>query len=151
MERLDNTTYKYYYDKVGNITSVTKNSNAYRTYTYDNKNQLTKEVNNSNNVTTAFTYDSLGNITKKVQSGAVSKTINYRYGNDGKTGWNNLLTGVDLSGNGAYETAETISYDAIGNPTTYLGATLTWFGRQLKSYTKDGMTISYTYDTLWDC
>lgn len=150
-ESLDNIKYSYYYDKVGNITRIrtsdtlddtTINEN-YRTYEYDNKNQLTKEVNASNGVTTNFTYDSLGNITKKVQSGAVSKTINYRYGNDGKTSWNNLLTGVDLDGNGSYSSAETISYDNIGNPTTYLGASLTWFGRQLKSY---GSTVSYTYD-----
>ena len=145
-EKLDNTIYKYYYDNVGNITSITKNSGAYRSYTYDNKNQLTKEVNSTSGITTSFTYDSLGNITKKVESGNSNKTINYSYGNNGKTGWNNLLTGVDLSGNGVYESNETISYDNIGNPTTYLGASLTWFGRQLKSYTKDGMTISYTYD-----
>ena len=68
------------------------------------------------------------------------------YGNDGKTGWSNLLTGVDLSDNGTYETAETISYDAIGNPTSYLGATLSWYGRQLKSYAKTGTSVSYTYD-----
>ena len=145
-EKLDNTTYKYYYDNVGNITKIDKGSSAYRTYTYDLKNQLLSEVNSTNGITTNFTYDAIGNITKKVQSGAVSKTINYRYGNDGKTGWNNLLTGVDLSGNGAYESTETISYDAIGNPTTYLGASLSWYGRQLKNYTKGSTSVSYTYD-----
>ncbi len=145
-EKLDNTTYKYYYDNVGNITKIDKGSSAYRTYTYDLKNQLLSEVNSTNGVTTNFTYDAIGNITKKVQSGAVSKTINYRYGNDGKTGWNNLLTGVDLSGNGAYESTETISYDAIGNPTTYLGASLSWYGRQLKNYTKGSTSVLYTYD-----
>ena len=97
-EKLDNTTYKYYYDKVGNITSVTKNSNTYRTYTYDNKNQLTKEVNSTSGITTSFTYDSLGNITKKVESGNSNKTINYSYGNGGKASWNNLLTGTDNQG-----------------------------------------------------
>lgn len=44
------------------------------------------------------------------------KTVTYRYGKDGKTGWNKLLTGVDLDGNGTYGTGETITYDAIGNP-----------------------------------
>ncbi len=43
-------------------------------------------------------------------------------------------------------TDETISYDKIGNPLTYLGATLTWNGRQLTSYTTDNKTITYTYD-----
>ena len=147
-EKLDNATYKYYYDSVGNITKIDKNSGAYRSYTYDKKNQLLSEVNSTNGITTNFTYDAIGNITKKVESSANgTKTINYRYGNDGKTGWNNLLIGVDFSGNGAYESTETISYDAIGNPTTYLGASLSWYGRQLKNYTKGSASVSYTYDS----
>ena len=40
------------------------------------------------------------------------------------------------------------AYDAQGNPTSYLGHTLTWEkGRQLKSFTKsDGTAIAYTYN-----
>ncbi len=145
-EKIADITYKYSYDKEGNITGITKDSGAYRSYTYDGKNQLTKEINNTTGITTNFTYDAIGNITKKVQSGNVSKTIKYRYGNDGNDGWNKLLTGVDLSGNDAFESAETISYDAIGNPTSYLGASLSWYGRQLKSSTKGSTSNSYTYD-----
>ena len=154
-EKLDKTTYKYYYDSVGNITGIDKNSGAYRSYTYDNKSQLlsetitTKDTNNNTiTTTTNFTYDAIGNISKKVENdGTTTTTINYRYDKNGKTGWNNLLTGVDFSGNGSYETAETISYDNIGNPTTYLGASLSWYGRQLKSYTKGSTSVSYTYDS----
>ena len=42
-----------------------------------------------------------------------------------------------------------IEYDAIGNPITYRdGMSMLWSnGRQLDSYTKDGKTVSYTYDT----
>ena len=88
-------------------------------------------------------------------NGTTTKTINYRYDKNGKTGWNNLLTGVDFSSNGTYETAETISYDNIGNPTKYLGASLDWYGRQLTSYTVEDDTnttanetlkVTYTYD-----
>ena len=56
--------------------------------------------------------------------------VAYTYGD---SVWKDKLTAV---GN------EAISYDAQGNPTTYLGHTLTWEkGRQLKSF--DGNTYSY--------
>lgn len=145
-EKIADITYKYSYDKEGNITGITKNSGAYRSYEYDGKNQLTKEVNNTTGITTNFTYDAIGNITKKVQSGAVNKTIDYHYGDDDKNGWSKLLIGVDFNHSGTCEAGETISYDAIGNPTSYLGATLSWYGRQLKSYEKGSTSISYTYD-----
>jgi RHS repeat-associated protein len=42
---------------------------------------------------------------------------------------------------------QSISYDASGNPTSYLGATLTWtMGRQLASYDKDSLSVDYTYN-----
>ena len=34
----------------------------------------------------------------------------------------------------------------MGNPTSYRGATATWFGRQLRSYTKGSTSVSYKYD-----
>jgi len=36
--------------------------------------------------------------------------------------------------------------DSIGNPTTYLGASLKWNGRQLTNYTTDTTQVNYTYD-----
>ena len=42
---------------------------------------------------------------------------------------------------------ESISYDSIGNPTTYRGATCTYFGRQLQTYEiGDDLSVSYKYD-----
>lgn len=35
----------------------------------------------------------------------------------------------------------------IGNPTTYLGSTLSWNARQLDSYDDGTNDISYTYDS----
>ena len=71
-----------------------------------------------------MTYDNYGNI--KTKNGTV-----YTYGN---AQWKDLLTKV---GN------QTITYDAQGNPTAYLGHTLTWEkGRQLKSFD----TNTYTYN-----
>ena len=170
-EYIDNSAYTYYYDVVGNITQIKKserttadsgvaeltNAKVYRTYAYDNKNQLTREDNTTLNKTTLFAYDGIGNITSKTEynytaagttPSSPTKTIKYIYGNDGKSGWNNLLTGVDLNGNNSVVASEneTITYDKIGNPTKYLGADLTWFGRQLKSFTKNGTTTNYTYN-----
>ena len=68
-------------------------------------------------------YDGYGNILSK--NGKV-----YTYGDDD---WKDKLTAYD---------GQTITYDAQGNPTTYLGHTLTWEkGRQLKSF--DGNTYTY--------
>ena len=166
-EILDKTAYTYYYDKVGNITDIKLSTRSdldtiteHKKYTYDSKNQLlseaiTKKDDNNNKVTTKveFEYDDIGNITKKTLTGTENKTITYDYDNDGKSGWNNLLVGVNLDGNftdkgkPVYDEAtETIKYDSIGNPTNYLGAALTWNGRQLTSYTKDSTSVSYTYD-----
>ncbi len=74
------------------------------------------------------------------------KTIAYTYSNDSKNGWNKLLVGVDLDANGELSAEESITYDAIGNPTAYLGAQLTWNARQLEGYTNAENSISYTYD-----
>ena len=41
---------------------------------------------------------------------------------------------------------ESIVYDAIGNPTTYRGASLAFTGRRLQSYAKNGTLTSYRYD-----
>ena len=154
-EKLDNTTYKYYYDCESNIKEIEKNSKDYLEYKYDLMNQLTREINHSEKEETGFTYDDLGNITSKVEydytTKAVNKTIKYRY--ESSSSWNHILTGVNLNGdtddNGepVYDEAtEIIKYDSIGNPTTYLGASLKWNGRQLTSYTKDSTSVSYTYD-----
>ena len=62
-----------------------------------------------------MTYDKYGNILTKN-----GKTYTY------DTTWKDLLTKYNN---------QTITYDTQGNPTTYLGKTLTWEkGRQLKTY-----------------
>ncbi len=37
-------------------------------------------------------------------------------------------------------------YDVLGNPTTYRNRTLSWQGRRLMSYAKDGRSANFTYD-----
>ena len=66
--------------------------------------------------------------------GEPTKTYNYVYGN----AWKDQLTGFDGS---------TIVYDSSGNPTSYLGATLTWSrGRLLTHYAKGSLNIDIQYD-----
>lgn len=115
----DGRTLSYEYDAEERITKVTDSVDGTTTYTYDALGQLLEEKVNGK-VVNSMEYDNNGNITKK-------NGKEYAYG-DAK--WKDLLTGFD---------GKTISYDAQGNPTSYLGKTLTWEkGRQLKSF--DGNT-----------
>ena len=88
-----------------------------------------------------YNYDGYGNITSKVfypyttgKVGTATKTVKYSYGD---SSWKDKLTSFN---------GQSIAYDAIGNPTTYRGATCTYFGRQLQTYSKGSDSISYKYD-----
>lgn len=119
----DGRTISYEYDKEERITRVIDSVDGTTEYTYDALGQLLTEKKNGITVNTTV-YDNYGNITKK-------NGVAYTYGN---STWKDLLTKV---GN------QTISYDDQGNPTSYLGHTLTWEkGRQLKSFDNN----SYTYN-----
>lgn len=52
--------------------------------------------------------------------------------------WDDLLTEYD---------GEAIIYDNIGNPTSYMGSTMYWEGRNLVEQIKNGTTITYSYDS----
>ncbi|MDE6020431.1 MAG: RHS repeat-associated core domain-containing protein [Ruminococcus sp.] len=113
------------------------------TYAYDALSQLTRENNKYLNQTITYTYDNGGNITQKtiypyttesLSSVTPTQTIVYTYGN---SSWKDLLTSYN---------GQNITYDAIGNPTSYLGYTLAWNGRQLSSLSGNGVTASYKYD-----
>ena len=118
----DGRTLSYEYDAEERITKVTDSTGTTTEYTYDALGQLLTETVNGT-VVNVMTYDNYGNI--KTKNGKV-----YTYGD---ATWKDLLTGFD---------GKTIAYDAQGNPTSYLGHTLTWEkGRQLKSF--DGNTYTY--------
>lgn len=153
-EFINNTAYRYNYDKLGNIVQVEQgtrvegtnsgtNYSANLKYEYDALSQLTRENNKYLNQTITYTYDKGGNITKKtiypytagsLNGVAPTETIVYNYGN---SSWTDLLTSYN---------GQNIAYDAIGNPTSYLGYTLKWNGRQLSSLSGNGTTASYKYD-----
>ena len=135
-------TISYEYDEEERITKVVDSVDGVTEYTYDALGQLLTEkhkaVSEDAFVTVnEMTYDNYGNIVSKN-----GKT--YTYGN---SVWKDLLTTCD---------GETISYDAQGNPTSYLGHTLTWEkGRQLKSfdntqytYNANGIRTSKTVDGI---
>ena len=125
----DGRTLAYEYDAEERITKVTDSVDGVTEYVYDELGQLVTEKHKANadgNAVTvnAMTYDGYGNILSK--NGKA-----YTYGD---TVWKDRLTAYD---------GQAIVYDAQGNPTSYLGHTLTWEkGRQLKSF--DG--IRYTYN-----
>ena len=136
-----NDTYTYTYDANGNILKAKKNNVLRQSYKYDADGQLTRENNLDTNRTIVYTYDDGGNITQKKEyayttgtPGTVVNTINYSYDSI----WCDKLTNYN---------GQSISYDAIGNPTTYRGATTTWFGRQMQSYSKGNTSVSYKYDS----
>ena len=129
-------SHSYTYDANGNILS-----DGTTTYAYDSLNQLVWEYNTAAGKAWNYAYDLGGNILSKTEydyaDGQTSNpvTVSYTYGD---AVWRDLLT--------AYN-GEAITYDGIGNPTSYRGWGMTWQGgRQLASMQKDGTTISFSYN-----
>ena len=129
-------SHSYTYDANGNILS-----DGSTTYSYDSLNQLVWEYNTAAGKAWNYAYDLGGNILSKTEydyaDGQTSNpvTVSYTYGD---AAWRDLLT--------AYN-GETITYDGIGNPTSYRGWGMTWQGgRQLSSMQKDGTTLSFSYN-----
>ena len=133
----------YTYDALGNIASVTDSRNAEVStqYGYDAQGQLlsvTEVEGEEETVVGAYSYDGAGNILTATGSDGVTHT--YEYGN---ANWPDLLTKYD---------GQSITYDTIGNPTSYYNGTrwaFTWSnGRQLTqaSDADDTVSVSYTYD-----
>ena len=147
--------YNYDYDANGNITGIWRGNTSFGdasekySYVYDSANQLVREnlyygSGNSSNATITYEYDIWGNLlNKKIYAytvgtlGTARETVPYAYTN---SAWKDQLTSYD---------GESITYDASGNPTNYLGATLVWEGQRLKSYTpkaaSSGRANSYVY------
>jgi len=123
--------YSYTYDDMGNILTSKDSMNNTTTYTYDKQGQLLTEKGSVSgfgepfSYSNTYTYDTVGNI---LTSSDGTKTHTYTYGD---SEWKDLLTAYD---------GESITYDAIGNPTSYYNGdrwTMGWTnGRQLTSLSK---------------
>ena len=142
-----------YYNVVNNVSTLEKSENiAYNadgniitygenTYVYDNLGRLIRENNKNLDKTFLFVYNVGGNIVSKTEYayttgtvGTATKTYTYTYGNT----WKDQLTAFD---------GTTITCDAAGNPTSYLGKTLTWSrGRLLTKYVSGSKTVDIQYD-----
>ena len=125
-------SYTYSYDDVGNITAISGSTSA--SYTYDVLGQMLTETYGGK--TYSYDYDEAGNI-RSVSDGTTTHSYSY-----GDAQWKDLLTAYD---------GQSISYDAIGNPTAwYDGTAFTWaLGRRLTSAVNSGTGLdnSYTYDS----
>ena len=132
--------YSYTYDDAGNILTVTDIINNVSSYTYDSQGQLLTESGTVSGMSEApfsysntYTYDTVGNI---LTSSDGETTHTYTYGN---TDWRDLLTAYD---------GETITYDTIGNPTSYYNGnrwTMGWEnGRQLTTLSKQAPVVITT-------
>ena len=129
-------SHSYTYDANGNILS-----DGSTTYAYDSLNQLVWEYNTAAGKAWNYAYDLGGNILSKTEydyaDGQTSNpvTVSYTYGD---AVWRDLLT--------AYN-GEAITYDGVGNPTSYRGWGMSWQGgRQLASMQKDGTALSFSYN-----
>ena len=90
-----------------------------------------------------YKYDACGNILKKEiysktsaaeVTGIPEKIINYIYADE----WRDRMTGYD---------GQTVTYDAAGNPVTFLGKQMTWFRDQRLQSIQDSTTdVTYSYD-----
>ena len=124
--------YGYTYDSMGNIATYSAPGKGTVTYTYDNQGQL---LSAAGDTTYTYTYDGAGNILTASDGTA---THSYTYGD---TNWKDLLTAFD---------GNSISYDAIGNPTSYYNGTrwnFTWVnGRSLATASDGTNSLSFAYD-----
>jgi len=133
-------TYSYSYDKNGNIEKITDGTSSID-YVYNEANELIRENNGVLNKTIVYSYDAGGNILSKKEHpyttgtlGTPISAINYGY----DATWKDKLTSYN---------GKSITYDQLGNPLTYDGYTYTWeMGRQLKSISGNGKTLSFKYN-----
>ncbi len=148
-------SYNYSYDSKGNIVAETLTresvgnqgetiANSETTmYTYDNKNQLVSAENDTTKW--EYTYDERGNILMRREY-VVSVDDNGEkvYSYKDYDSWTRDDVWKDKL---AKFSGQNISYDAIGNPISYKGNTLTWtMGRQLASYGSN--TYKYNEDGI---
>ena len=140
LAQTQNTTTKYEYDAMGNVTKITNPNNAISTQTYDALGQLTTQVD-PNNKTTTYNYDGQGRLVKVTDA----RNLNTLYTLDGLGNQLSLvspdtgttITTVDIAGN------ILTRKDAKNQTTTY---TYDVLNRITSIQYHDGQMVSYRYD-----
>ena len=136
----------YTYDGRGNILEIctkaldTGKVTDHMLYTYNGMNQVIREEDAVRGRTFTYAYDLGGNLLENKKYYLVNGveelrgTDTYTYNSD----WKDQLTSFN---------GKAITYDAMGNPLSYMGMNLTWEkGRQLKTLKKSGTLSQYVYD-----
>ena len=136
----------YTYDGRGNILEIctkaldTGKVTDHMLYTYNGMNQVIREEDAVRGRTFTYAYDLGGNLLENKKYYLVNGVEELR-GTDTYTyssGWKDQLTSFN---------GKAITYDAMGNPLSYMGMNLTWEkGRQLKTLKKSGTLSQYVYD-----
>ena len=142
----ENYVYKTYEQDEQTYTTKTlaviddqTSANRDRTATYDSNGYITEISYNGENY--YYDYDGAGRIKTESYNNQIINYTYDAYNNVQKTGLV-YTNGILSSANGA-----TISYDDMGNPTTYKGNTFTWEqGRKLVAGSMNGKTFTYAYD-----
>ena len=138
--------YSYEYDEVGNITEITQGTTSI-SYEYDVANRLIRENNGILNQTIVYDYtDELwGNLqSKKIYAYTteqdpgtpIAPAVTYAY-ETGTNSWGDKLTSYN---------GQTITYDSMGNPTSYRGYTFGWRGKQLTSASNGTNSLTFEYN-----
>ncbi len=117
-----------------------------KTYVYDNAHQLIEEVDAQSGVGYKYTYDANGNITSRTEYSGISRLIPYIVPNSTVKETRNYTYDSNWTDRLSSYNGQTITYDSLGNPLSYKGATLTWQGRNLMTHTTSSQRVEYTYD-----
>lgn len=131
-----------------NIYQVKENGVIKVEYFYDGFGRLFRENNSYTGKTVVYAYDSNNNITSKTiyqytaGNGALSGGVvtTYVYGD---TLFKDRLTAY----NGQSIVYDNGASNGIGLPTSYLGKTMQWMGRELIGISEGTDTFSYSYDS----
>ena len=125
-------TLNYTYDTTGRVKTYFDQlyEYAYNEYTYDSLGRIVEVKDNLEDRKYKYTYDESGNIKTKVITNSSNTTllnINYVYDTLHK---DQLVRVEDKLSN----INKTITYNSIGQPTSINNVSLTWEGRNLKTY-----------------
>lgn len=130
-----------------NIYQIKENGTVKAEYYYDGLGRLARENNSYSGKTVVYAYDTNNNIVSKTVypftagNGTLSggTVISYAYGD---SNFKDRLT----SYNGQSIIYDNGASNGIGLPTTYLGKTMQWFGRELIGISEGTNSFAYSYD-----